>query len=259
MKDIGKSPVALITGSTAGIGKAIAFKLAQEGFQVIVNGRRPPEEVGDLLSNLHEVSGEEKPPVYLQGNIAQKQTRQLAVDTISEHYGRLTILVNNAGVATKGRKDMLDIEEEEMIDLLKVNLIAPFMLARDLVPLLTKDKQRSYIVNISSISAYTVSTNRADYCISKAGMSMMTQLFAQRLVEDNVRVFEIRPGIIETDMTASVRDKYDKLINNGLLPIKRWGKPADIAIAVLGIVQGFYPYTTGEIINIDGGFHMRSL
>ncbi|MBU2510202.1 3-ketoacyl-ACP reductase [bacterium] len=252
-------PTAVITGSTAGIGKAIAISLAKEGFRILLNGRRPKEEVKELLNNLEDVSGGIKQHLYVQGDISSKETKQGIVDLVSQELGGLKVLVNNAGVATKDRKDMLDLNEEEMIELLKINLIAPFMLSQALTPFLIKEKQQSHLINISSISAYTASINRADYCISKAGLSMMTQLFAQRLAESNVRVFEIRPGIIETDMTAEVKDKYTELIDKGLLPIRRWGQPEDIACAVLGIVKGYYPYSTGEVINVDGGFHLRSL
>jgi 3-oxoacyl-[acyl-carrier protein] reductase len=254
-----KSPVALVTGSSAGIGKAIAVNLAREGFHVVVNGRRPEESIQELMSDLKEESGENGRHLYIQGDISQKETRQKIHDMLAEQYGSLSVLVNNAGVASKSRKDMLELEDEELTELLKINLIAPFMLSKLLFPLLRIGSEKSYLINISSISAYTVSTNRADYCISKAGVSMMTQLFAQRLVKENIRVFEIRPGIIRTDMTSPVVEKYDRLIQEGLLPIKRWGQPEDIAKTVLGIVKGYHPYATGEIINVDGGFHIQSL
>ncbi len=250
---------ALVTGSTAGIGRAIAIGLAENGYQVIINGRRPESEVKPLLKQLIEVSDNQQEHLYCQGDIADAEIRQEIKDRITQVSGSLSLLVNNAGVAPKKRVDMLKLQEADMIELLKTNLIAPFMLTQKLVPLLKTGTGERYIVNISSISAYTASINRADYCISKAGMSMMTQLYAQRLVSENIRVFEIRPGIIETDMTAPIKKKYDELIEEGLFPIRRWGQPEDIAKAVVGIVRGYYPYTTGEVINIDGGFHMRSL
>ena len=250
---------ALVTGSTAGIGKAITMSLAENGYQVITNGRRPESEVKPLLKQLSEASNDKLQHLYCQGDIADEKARQKIRDRITEFCGSLSLLVNNAGVAPKKRVDMLELQEADILALLKTNLIAPFMLTKELVPLLKAGGKESFIVNISSISAYTASTNRADYCISKAGISMMTQLYAQRLIVENIRVFEIRPGIIKTDMTAPVKEKYDELIEEGIFPIKRWGQPNDIARAVLGIVKGYYPYTTGEVINIDGGFHMRSL
>jgi len=154
---------------------------------------------------------------------------------------------------------MLELTEDDMLWLLKINLIAPFLLSTALAPMLGEGGEPGYIVNISSISAYTASVNRADYCISKAGLSMMTLLFADRLAADNVRVFEVRPGIIKTDMTEAVTEKYDRLIEEGLLPIERWGEPEDVAKAVLGIVLGYHPYNTGSVIDVDGGFHIRRL
>jgi 3-oxoacyl-[acyl-carrier protein] reductase len=247
---------ALVTGGSAGIGAAIAKALSAEGYSVIINGRRPEGEVSDLLRDLNK--GKNK-SLYVRGDITDSSCRDRLVAKVMEEYGRLSVLVNNAGVTTKNRKDMLYLTEEEIIELLRVNLISPFLLSSALAPLMKSGDAPSYIVNISSISAYTSSTNRADYCISKAGMSMMTKLFADRLAKDDIRVFEVRPGIIKTDMTAEVTDKYDRLIDGGLLPIGRWGKPEDVARAVLGIVLGYHPYSTGSVIDVDGGFHIRRL
>lgn len=250
---------ALVTGGSAGIGAAIATALASEGYGVIINGRRPEEDVSKLFRDLNKGGNKS---LYVRGDITEASCRDLLVEKVRKEYGRLSVLVNNAGVTTKNRKDMLDLTEEEIIELLRVNLVSPFLLSSALSPLMKNDKAPShisYIVNISSISAYTTSTNRADYCISKAGMSMMTKLFADRLSVDNIRVFEVRPGIIKTDMTAEVTDKYDRLIDEGLLPIGRWGEPSDVARAVLGIVLGYHPYSTGSVIDVDGGFHIRRL
>lgn len=206
---------ALVTGSTAGIGKAIAIGLAENGHQVIVNGRRSESEVKPLLKQLSEASDNQQKHIYCRGDIADPGIRQKIKDRITDLSGSLSLLVNNAGVAPKRRVDILELQEADMLGLLKTNLVAPFMLTRELVPLLKTGAEESFVVNISSISAYTASTNRADYCISKAGISMMTQLYAQRLVSENIRVFEIRPGIIETDMTAPVKETYDELIEEG--------------------------------------------
>jgi NAD(P)-dependent dehydrogenase (short-subunit alcohol dehydrogenase family) len=247
---------ALITGGSAGIGAAIAKALAAEGYGVIINGRRPDGEVSELLRDLNRGGNKS---LYVRGDVTDASCRDRLVAKVREEYGGLSVLVNNAGVTTKNRKDMLELTESEIIELLRVNLTSPFLLSSALAPLMKRGDAPSYIVNISSISAYTASTNRADYCISKAGMSMMTKLFADRLAADNIRVFEVRPGIIKTDMTEKVTVKYDRLIDGGLLPIGRWGEPSDVAKAVLGIVLGYHPYSTGSVIDVDGGFHIRRL
>ena len=249
---------ALVTGGSAGIGKAVALGLAGEGFSVIISGRRPEGEVAGLIASLNEKAGRDDAR-YVRGDLAEEATRGELVRLVGEEYGSLSILVNNAGVATRGRKDMLDLTEDDMLWLLRINLIAPFLLSSALAQILGGGEGPGYIVNISSISAYTASVNRADYCISKAGLSMMTRLFADRLADENVRVFEVRPGIIRTDMTEAVTEKYDRLIEEGLLPIERWGEPRDVARAVLGIVLGYHPYSTGSVIDVDGGFHIRRL
>jgi len=249
---------ALVTGGSAGIGKAVALSLAGEGFAVIISGRRPEEEVAGLLESLNEATGRIDAR-YVRGDLADETIREKLVRLVEEEYGSLSVLVNNAGVATRGRKDMLELTEDDMLWLLKINLIAPFLLSGALAQFLGGKEEPGYIVNVSSISAYTASVDRADYCISKAGLSMMTRLFADRLAGENVRVFEVRPGIIKTDMTETVTEKYDRLIENGLLPIDRWGEPEDVAKTVLGIVLGYHPYSTGSVIDIDGGFHIRRL
>ena len=254
-----KQKVAVVTGSTAGIGKAIAFSLAEMGYNIIITGRRDKGKVKDLLDELNHLSYDSGECFYIQGDIGERETRNKIVSEIKSKFGFCSVLVNNAGVATKGRKDILEIEEDDMKALLQVNLVAPFMLTSAMVPYMKSNDNRSYVINISSISSYTVSTGRADYCISKAGMSMMTQQFAARLAEDEIGVFEIRPGIIKTDMTSAVQDKYDKLIANDLLPIARWGMPEDIAGVVKVIVENSFPYSTGQVFDIDGGFHIRRL
>ena len=250
---------AVVTGSTAGIGKSIALDLAGQGYSVLLNGRRDENEVQPLMDELDRKTGRKGSSAYIKGDLHEKSTRDSIIETIEMKFGHLDLLVNNAAVTTAGRKDLLEIEEDDMIYLLKVNLVSPFLLTSSLVPLLKESSETSYIINISSISAYTVSTNRADYCMSKAGMSMMTEQFAARLADENIKVFEIRPGIIKTDMTSGVREKYEALIKEGLLPIKRMGEPEDVSRAVLGIVKGYFPYSTGQVIDVDGGFHIRRL
>ncbi|HEY9162540.1 MAG TPA: 3-ketoacyl-ACP reductase [Desulfomonilia bacterium] len=246
---------ALVTGSTAGIGRAVALTLAKLGHHVIINGRRAADEASGLVSELKSISGG---CIYVSGDIAREETRKEIIEALRKEGG-LDVLVNNAGRTTSGRKDILALDEKDILDVFQVNLIGPMLLSSALVPLMKERSGRSYIINIASISSYTVSTNRADYCISKAGMSMMTQLYAARLAMDNIGVFEVRPGIISTDMTVPVREKYDRLIAEGLLPMPRWGQPEDVAKAVESIVLGYFPYSTGEIINVDGGFHIRRL
>ena len=245
----------LVTGSTAGIGKAIALRLAGLGCHVLINGRRELSAVMPLISEIKSLLGE---CTYIQGDISNNETRERIIETAGS-LGRLDILVNNAGISTRRRKDILSLGEQDIKDVFQVNLIGPMLLTSALVPLMKAGEGRSYIINIASISSYTVSTNRADYCISKAGLSMMTGLFAARLASENIGVFEIRPGIISTDMTSPVKEKYDKLISEGLLPMPRWGQPQDVAKAVEAIVLGYFPYSTGEVINVDGGFHIRRL
>lgn len=251
--------VALITGSTAGIGRAVALSMAREGCRVILNGRREESRVIELKARIDELCGAPGSCDYVRGDVADEDTRDRITRFIGERYGRLDVLVNNAGMTTEGRKDMLSLTEDNIVRVLKVNLVAPFLLTAACARFLNDNERTCYVVNISSISADTVSTNRADYCVSKAGMSMMTKLFAVRLARHNVRVFEVRPGIVHTGMTDPVREKYDGLIAGGLLPVARWGEPEDVARAVTALVAGNFDYTTGEVICVDGGFHLRSL
>jgi len=232
-------PTAVVTGATRGIGLAIAQNLERTGYQVVRAARS---------SN----------PSYDISIAADRE--QLLADTIAQ-YGRVDLLVNNAGVAPAARLDILETTEKSFSRVLRINLESTFFMcqlfARQMISQASIHPCR--IINISSISAYTSSVNRGEYCISKAGISMVTQLFADRLAEHNIGVFEIRPGIILTDMTAQVKDKYTGLIDEGLTPIKRIGHPQDIANAVLGITGGHFDFATGQVFNIDGGFHIRRL
>ncbi len=259
MNDKKGVPAALVTGSTAGIGAAIALCLAEEGYRVILSGRREEAAVTELMDRIRGASGRRDACLYIRGDIAEESTRVALKEAVEKNFSSLAVLVNNAGITTAGRKDILELEIDEMERVFRVNLTAPFMLTKELVPSLAASTERSYVINISSLSSYTVSVNRADYCVSKAAVSMMTALFAGRLAGMNIGVFEIRPGIIATDMTAPVREKYDAMIDGGLLPLARWGTPEDVAKAVAAIVNGAFPYSTGEIFNIDGGFHIRRL
>jgi len=254
-----EKPVALVTGSARGIGRGIAEQLAQHGFDLVIDDVHGEAE--DMLFSLRKLGAD---AIYVQADIASANDRHRLLHEIKTCFGRLDLLVNNAGVAPKVRLDILEATEESFDRVMTINLKGPYFLTQAVAAWMIDQKKNNQdriyrIVNISSISAYTSSPGRGEYCLSKAGISMMTQLYADRLSEFGIGVYEIRPGIIATDMTSTVKEKYDTLIENGLLPIKRWGRPEDIAAAVVGIASGFVDYTTGQVINVDGGFHLRRL
>lgn len=240
------SKTALVTGGSRGIGRGIAEKLHREGWQVAITSRSAADEAA------------QRDFLCLQADNALAENRERAVRAVLEAYGRIDLLVNNAGIAPRVRADLLDMSEDSMRELLRVNLEGPFFLTQRVARQMIEQKG-GMIVNITSMSAYTVSVNRGEYCVSKAGLSMMTQLFAARLAEYGIPVYEIRPGIIRTDMTAGVSAKYDALIEGGLTPIRRWGTPEDVAQAVYMLSQGLLPFSTGEVLNVDGGFHLQRL
>jgi len=254
--------VALITGSTRGIGRGIAGQLAKKGINIALNGRSRGEHVGEAI----EVCSKEGVEVdFFQADISDSEAHRSLLDEIQDKWGRLDILVNNAGVAPTERKDILQSKEESFDRVLRINLKGPYFLTQKVSNWMIEQKKQNssrepIIVNISSLSAYTSSPSRGEYCISKAGISMMTKLYADRLAEFGINVYEIRPGIISTDMTEGVREKYDRMIyEEDLLPIERWGEPEDVGKAISALAEGGYPYTTGEVINVDGGFHLRRL
>lgn len=242
--------VALISGVSAGIGLATAKLLIENGITVAGMGTRQTVE-----------NAPEKDFIYVQGNVANKSDREKFINTAKEAYGRIDYLINVAGVAPKIRTDILEMTEESYDRVMDINLKAMLFLTQAVAKQIIKNdgEEKGAIVNISSLSAYTSSVSRGEYCISKAGVSMLTKLFADRLSEYNIPVNEIRPGIIATDMTSKVKDKYDNLIENGLLPLKRWGTPEDVAKAVLSLINGSLPYITGQSLDVDGGFHIRRL
>lgn len=239
--------IALVTGVASGIGLATAKKFLKNGIAVVGMSRRA--EMGETLNGEF---------TYVSGDIGNRDDRNRFVDTALEKYGRIDILVNVAGVAPKVRADLLEMTEESYDYVMNINTKGTLFLTQRVAQEMIRNGQGS-IVNISSLSAYTTSVNRGEYCISKAGVSMITALFADRLAEYGIMVNEIRPGIIATDMTSKVQEKYDRLIEGGLLPISRWGKPEDIASAVYALCDGSLPYMTGQSIDIDGGFHIRRL
>lgn len=242
--------VALVTGVASGIGLACAKKLLSQGVAVVGMSRRPAmaEELGADF-------------VYVSGDVSSKEDRDRFVDTALDNFNHIDILVNVAGVAPKVRADLLEMTEESYDYVMGINTKGTLFLTQRVANEMIKNEgaAKGAIVNISSMSAYTSSVNRGEYCISKAGASMITTLFADRLAEYGIMVNEVRPGIIATDMTSKVQGKYDKLIEGGLLPIQRWGTPEDIASAVYALCDGSLPYMTGQSINIDGGFHIRRL
>jgi 3-oxoacyl-[acyl-carrier protein] reductase len=253
--------VALVTGGSRGIGRGIAECLADSGFDLAINGVRNATQVADVVDALEKRG---TAVLYCQGNVADATDRQAMIDAVRDRFGRLDVLVNNAGVAPDVRADILEATEESFDRLIAINLKGPYFLtqlaARWMVEQREADPQfQGVIVNISSVSATEASINRGDYCISKAGIAMATQLWAHRLAEFGIAVYEVRPGIITTDMTAAVKEKYDKLMAEGLTVENRWGDPHDVGRAVATLARGELTYATGNILRIDGGLTLRRL
>lgn len=241
---------ALVTGAAGGIGFATVKRLLEEGIAVVgmdIQPQMPQTPDGEFI--------------YVSGDLSKAADRASAVETALDAYGRIDILVNVAGVAPRVRADLLEMTEESYDFVMNINTKGTLFLTQAVANRMIQNDGdcKGTIVNISSMSAYTSSANRGEYCISKAGVSMITTLFADRLAAYGIPVNEIRPGIIATGMTATVQEKYDRLIDGGLLPIKRWGRPEDIAAAVWTLCSGALPYVTGQSIDVDGGFHIRRL
>ena len=253
--------VALITGGSRGIGYGIAEHLANAGFDLAINGVRPEDAASDALDKLRQLGND---VIYCQGDIASIEARIDIMQRIKSHFGRLNVLINNAGVAPKERRDILEATEESFQYVLSTNLQGAYFLTQAAANwmIAQQTEQTDFwgcIINVSSVSATVASVNRGEYCIAKAGLSMATQLFATRLGEYNIPVYEVRPGIIKTDMTAGVIDKYNALIDSGLCVQKRWGLPDDVGKAVASLAQGAFPYSTGQVIMIDGGMTIPRL
>jgi NAD(P)-dependent dehydrogenase (short-subunit alcohol dehydrogenase family) len=252
--------IAFITGSSRGIGYGIAQELNQEGFVTVMSGTSTSEKVAEAVQSLPFPENS----LYIQGDISNAQDRRNFLDTILSSFGRIDLLVNNAGVAPSARLDILQTTEESYDRVMGINLKSMFFLtqlfANSMIQLKTQlSDYCPRIVNISSMSSFTSSTNRGEYCISKAGISMVTMLFADKLAETGIPVFEIQPGIIATDMTSGVKEKYDKMISEGITPIRRWGTPKDIADAVSVCASGKLDFATGQVLHVDGGFHIQRL
>lgn len=251
---------AIVTGSSRGIGFAIAKRLGLDGYNIVMVATGPQEKNQKALDEL-KANGINT--IYVQANISQKEDRLDIVKETVDAFGRIDVLVNNAGVAPKVRADLLDMTEESFDYVLGINtkgtMFLTQLVAKQMISQEPIDGRKGIIVNVSSCSAAVSSTNRGEYCISKAGVSMLTTLYADRLAKEGILVNEVRPGVIATDMTNKVQEKYDKLIENGAFPIARWGKPEDVADAVSLLCSDRLSYTTGNYIDVDGGFHIQRL
>jgi NAD(P)-dependent dehydrogenase (short-subunit alcohol dehydrogenase family) len=262
---------ALITGASRGLGRGVALELAAIGWDLVINfarqGQAAERTAADCLARAssagHQISAD-----LCQADISEASERTKLIDFARAQFGRLDLLVNNAGVAPEVRADLLEASEESLDRLLRINVKGPYFLtqlaARWMIEQVKANRalgpaDKPKIVTISSISAYTASVNRGDYCLSKAALSMLTPLYASRLAEYGINVYELRPGIMATDMTAPVKAKYDQLLAGGLTPLARWGTPEDVGKAVAAIALDLLPFSTGEVINVDGGFHLRRL
>jgi NAD(P)-dependent dehydrogenase (short-subunit alcohol dehydrogenase family) len=253
--------VALITGAGRGIGYGIAESLAKEGCDIVVNDVHEEDSVRDSMQKLKDCGAD---AMYCRADVADASARKNMLDRVQEHFGRLNVLVNNAGVAPKVRADILEATEESYERVMKINLQGPYFLTQAVANIMLKQMEaekdfEGCIVNISSISSEVASPSRGEYCISKAGVSMATKLWAVKLAEFGIPVYEIRPGIIETPMTSVVKEKYDKLIAEGLLLQPRWGLPEDIGRTVAMMVRGDIAYSTGQVIYVDGGLTLQRL
>jgi 3-oxoacyl-[acyl-carrier protein] reductase len=253
--------VALVTGGTRGIGAGIALRLAKDGFSLALTGLRSIEEVQPLLATLREAGID---PMYVQADVRNYMDRDVTLRAVEDQFGRLDVLVNNAGVAPTVRADILEATEESFNRILAINLKGPYFLTQAVARWMirqaeTEKNVHRAIINVGSVSAVTASVNRGDYCISKAGVAMSTKLWAVRLAEFGIAVYEVRPGIIATDMTKDAHKKYEALIENGLLLEKRWGTPEDVGCAVSLLANGLMPYAPGAVLVIDGGMSVPRL
>ncbi len=253
--------VALVTGGSRGIGFGAAMALAKAGYDIVFTGRRSGADVESARLQLQACGGRAE---YVQADVASSSDRTVLVAKVQQLFGRLDVLVNNAGIAPKVRADILDAGEESFDELISTNLKGPYFLTQLVARYMVQQRQgnsayRGCIVNVSSVSATVASVNRGDYCISKAGIAMATKLWAVRLAEYGIDVYEVRPGIIATDMTSGVKAKYDALIEGGLLLERRWGTPQDIGKAVAMLARGDLPYASGSVLVLDGGMTQQRL
>jgi 3-oxoacyl-[acyl-carrier protein] reductase len=253
--------VALVTGGTRGIGLGIARALARDGFDLVVCGLREEAQVAPALA---ELRADGAAAHYVRADVGDPADRVRLLSDLRARTGRLHVLVNNAGIAPRTRADILDAEEESFERLVRVNLQGPYFLTQSVARWMLEQKQADpawsgAIVFVTSCSATMVSTNRGEYCVSKAGLAMASQLWAVRLAEVDIPVYEVRPGIVRTDMTAGVAEKYDRLIGEGLVPQRRWGLPEDVGRVVAALARGDAPYSTGAVVSVDGGLTIPRL
>jgi len=253
--------VALITGGSRGIGYGIAECLAKDGFDLAVNGVRDENSVTDVLERLRKYGTK---VIYCQGDISSQISREGIIDKVRNALGTLNIMVNNAGVAPKERNDILKASEDSFDYVIGTNLKGTYFLTQLAANWMVEQKlaDESYsgcIINVTSVSSTVASVNRGEYCIAKAGLSMVTQLYAARLGEFQIPVYEIRPGVIATDMTSGVQEKYDKMFSEGLAVQSRWGYPEDIGKAAASLARGDFPYSTGQVVMVDGGMTIQRL
>lgn len=262
--------VALITGGSRGIGRGIALEMAKLGWDLVVNYAANEGAARQTAADCRAAAQGNRQTIRTEivcADISRKKERDDLVQFTKTAFGRIDLLVNNAGVAPKVRADLLDMTEESFDHVFNINVRGPYFLTQQVARWMIEQvaagtepgSQRPRIVTISSLSAYTASTNRGEYCLAKAALSMLTPLYASRLAPHGINVYEIRPGVIATDMTQPVKEKYDRLIAEGLSPIPRWGTPQDVGLAVAAIARGLLPFSTGEVLNVDGGFHIRRL
>ncbi len=253
-------PVAIVTGGARGIGLGISHALARDGWDLAIGGVRPMGDVETVLTTLGQHGGRVH---YVQGDIAKAADRTRLVSTVTQTLGVPAALVNNAGRAPRVRADLLDASEESFEEVLRTNLQGPYCLtqavAREMLAAGRASGERGGIVFITSVSAEMASPNRGEYCVSKAGLAMAAKLFAAHLAPHGISVYDVRPGIIATDMTAGVKDKYDQRIAAGLVPIARWGTPDDVGRTVAALLRGEIPYATGSVIHVDGGLTIARL
>ena len=253
--------IALVTGGSRGIGFATASKLAGNGYDIAINGIRDENEVAGVLEDIKSTGSRVE---YCRGDISIPAERESVLDKVVSKLGVPDLLVNNAGVAPQKRLDALELTEESYDRVMRINLKGPYFLTQSIARMMIEKKiaDKSFsgkIINIGSISATVVSPNRAEYCISKAGFAMHSSVWAARLAEYDISVYEVRPGVIRTDMTAAVVDKYDKLIGQGLNIQPRWGQPEDVAVSVLALARDFFPFSTGGVFMVDGGLTINRL
>ncbi|MGI4945612.1 MAG: 3-ketoacyl-ACP reductase [Janthinobacterium lividum] len=248
----------LVTGGRRGIGRGIAVAFAQDGWDVVINDM---VEDAEVATTLEQVTAHGVKAAFVQGDIADLDGHAALVDAVFGRFGGLDALVNNAGVSVRVRGDMLDVAPDSFDRLIGINLRGPFFLTQAVARRWqsTEARRPRSIVNIASANANMASPDRAEYCLSKAGISMMTKLFALRLADDGVGVFEVRPGIIRTDMTAVATARYDGLIEGGLTPIRRWGEPPDVGLVAASLASGRFSFSTGEVVHVDGGLHIPRL